>query len=78
MSGGNMQIKEIKEFLDYLRYNLNYSEKTIVSYEHDIENFYLFIFSEPMPRRAQGIALSGMRTCRVLRGSESSRRDSLS
>lgn len=46
MSGGNMQIKEIKEFLDYLRFNLNYSEKTIVSYEHDIENFYLFIFSE--------------------------------
>ena len=41
-----MQIKEIEEFKDYLRYSLNYSEKTISSYEDDIENFYLFIFSE--------------------------------
>ena len=41
-----MQIKEIKEFTEYLRYNLNYSEMTIRSYELDIENFYLFIFNE--------------------------------
>lgn len=41
-----MQIKEIKEFTDYLKYNLNYSEMTIKSYELDIENFYLFIFNE--------------------------------
>lgn len=41
-----MQIKEIEEFKDHLRYSLNYSEKTISSYEDDIENFYLFIFSE--------------------------------
>ena len=41
-----MQIKEIKEFTDYLRLNLNYSDKTIASYEKDIESFYLFIFAE--------------------------------
>lgn len=41
-----MQIKEIDEFTNYLRVNLNYSPKTIESYERDIESFYLFIFSE--------------------------------
>lgn len=41
-----MQIKEIDEFTNYLRFNLNYSPKTIESYERDIESFYLFIFSE--------------------------------
>ena len=41
-----MQIKEIQEFKDYLKYSLNYSDKTIASYESDIENFYLFIFAE--------------------------------
>lgn len=46
MNGGNMQIKEIKEFTDYLRFNLNYSPKTISSYELDIESFYEFIFKE--------------------------------
>lgn len=41
-----MQIKEISEFLDYLRFNLNYSDKTILSYEQDIEAFYQYIFSQ--------------------------------
>ena len=41
-----MQIKEIQEFKDYLKYSLNYSNKTIDSYERDIESFYLFIFAE--------------------------------
>ena len=41
-----MQIKEIDEFKDYLKYSLNYSDKTIASYEQDIESFYLFIFAE--------------------------------
>lgn len=41
-----MQIKEIEEFKQYLKYNLNYSEMTISSYEKDIESFYLFIFAE--------------------------------
>ena len=41
-----MQIKEIEEFKDYLKYSLNYSEKTIDAYERDIESFYLFIFAE--------------------------------
>ena len=46
MNGGNMQIKEIKEFIDYLRFNLNYSPMTVASYEKDIESFYSFIFVE--------------------------------
>ena len=41
-----MQIKEIDEFKNHLKYQLNYSDKTISSYEDDIENFYLFIFAE--------------------------------
>lgn len=41
-----MQIKEIEEFSNYLKYNLNYSSKTITSYEKDIESFYMFIFAE--------------------------------
>ncbi len=39
-------IKEIDEFLDYLKYVLNYSDKTISSYKIDIVSFYNFIFSE--------------------------------
>lgn len=46
MNGSNMQIKEIKEFCEYLRFNLNYSEMTVKSYEQDIESFYTFIFQE--------------------------------
>lgn len=41
-----MQIKEIQEFTDYLKHNLNYSPMTIASYESDIESFYSFIFQE--------------------------------
>ena len=41
-----MQIKEIEEFKNYLKYSLNYSDMTISSYERDIESFYMFIFSE--------------------------------
>ena len=41
-----MQIKEIEEFKNHLKYQLNYSDMTIRSYEDDIENFYLFIFAE--------------------------------
>lgn len=41
-----MQIKEIEEFKEYLKYSLNYSDKTITSYEQDIISFYYFIFSE--------------------------------
>ena len=41
-----MQIKEINEFKEHLKYGLNYSDKTILSYEDDIESFYLFIFAE--------------------------------
>ena len=41
-----MQIKEIEEFKEYLKYQLNYSDKTATSYEEDISSFYLFIFAE--------------------------------
>ena len=39
-------MKEIEEFKNYLKYSLNYSDKTISSYEADIESFYSFIFKE--------------------------------
>ena len=41
-----MQIKEIEEFKEYLKYRLNYSDKTITSYEEDVLSFYYFIFAE--------------------------------
>lgn len=37
-------IKEIDEFLEYLQYVLNYSDKTISSYHSDILIFYNYIF----------------------------------
>lgn len=39
-------IKEITEFLDYLKFNLNYTEQTIKSYHQDITSFYNFIFAQ--------------------------------
>ncbi len=39
-------IREIDEFLDYLKNYLNYSSKTITSYENDIVSFYKFIYPE--------------------------------
>lgn len=39
-------IKEIDEFLEYLKYVLNYSEKTVSSYQIDIVSFYKFIFNQ--------------------------------
>lgn len=41
-----MQIKEIQEFADYLKNNLNYSPRTIESYVFDIESLYKFVFKE--------------------------------
>lgn len=37
---------EIKEFLDYLKLELNYSDKTIKSYEQDVESFSKFLGSK--------------------------------
>lgn len=37
---------ELKEFLNYLKYQRNYSDETIVSYKYDIEKFYRFINHE--------------------------------
>lgn len=39
-------MKEIDEFLEHLKLDLNYSEKTVLSYRQDIESFYNFIFSQ--------------------------------
>lgn len=39
-------LKDIREFIEYLSYELNYSPKTCLSYQKDIESFYSYIFSE--------------------------------
>jgi len=47
MNGGiKSMLKEIQNFGDYLRYNLNYSPLTIKNYQLDIEHFYQYIFSQ--------------------------------
>lgn len=38
--------KPLKDFLDYLKYERNYSDKTIVSYQSDIEKFFSFLLQE--------------------------------
>ena len=38
--------KELKDFLDYLKYQRNYSNETIASYSYDIQKFYSFINNE--------------------------------
>lgn len=38
--------KPTKEFLDYLKFEKNCSEATILSYQHDIEKFFAFLFKE--------------------------------
>lgn len=38
--------KQTKEFLDHLKLERNYSEKTIVSYQSDIEIFFDFLLAE--------------------------------
>ncbi len=35
---------EVKNFLEYLRHNLRFSEKTIDAYSRDINAFYMFMF----------------------------------
>lgn len=39
-----MLIKEVSEFITYLRVDLRYSEKTIDAYQRDINDYYTFIF----------------------------------
>lgn len=39
-------LKDIEEFLEYIIYELNYSQKTSLAYQKDIESFYNFIFSQ--------------------------------
>lgn len=39
-------MKEIDLFTEHLKFDLNYSSKTIVSYQNDIKSFYNFIFSQ--------------------------------
>ena len=38
--------KQTKEFLDHLKLERNYSDKTIVSYQSDIEKFFDFLLTE--------------------------------
>ncbi len=38
--------RQTREFLDYLKLERNYSEKTIVSYQSDIEKFFDFLLAE--------------------------------
>lgn len=38
--------KPTKEFLDYLKFGKNCSEATILSYQHDVEKFFAFLFKE--------------------------------
>ena len=35
--------KPIKEFVDHLQYDLNYSQRTIDSYSRDVEKFFVFL-----------------------------------
>lgn len=39
-------LKEEQLFLEYIQYQLQYSEKTVDSYKRDIEDFYSFIFTQ--------------------------------
>lgn len=39
-------LKDIQDFIDYIKYELNYSDKTCLAYQKDIESFYSFIFSQ--------------------------------
>ena len=40
------KMKEVDLFLTYIRYNLNFSDHTVKSFEEDIYSFYKFIFSQ--------------------------------
>ena len=35
--------KPIKEFADYLKYDLQYSQRTVDSYTRDVEKFFVFL-----------------------------------
>ena len=39
-------MKDLQNYLDYLKYNKNYSEKTIVNYEIDIKNYFSYLEQE--------------------------------
>ena len=45
MERGN-NVKELNDYLDYLKYQKNYSDYTILSYENDIKEYLDFISSE--------------------------------
>lgn len=40
------RFKEVNDFLVYIKYNLNFSDRTVKSYEQDILSFYTFIFTQ--------------------------------
>ena len=38
--------KDLTEYINYLRVNRNYSDYTLLNYENDIKEFFLFLNSE--------------------------------
>ena len=36
-------MEDLKEYLNYLKYNKNYSDNTLVNYEEDIEEYLNFL-----------------------------------
>jgi len=44
----DFRIKELDNYLDYLKYQKNYSEYTITNYEHDILEFLAYVESEAL------------------------------
>ena len=41
-------MKDLEKYLDYLKYNKNYSDKTIINYELDLKDYFLFLQSESL------------------------------
>ena len=41
-------MKDLEKYLDYLKYNKNYSDKTIINYELDLKDYFLFLESESL------------------------------
>ena len=39
-------MKDVEKYLDYLKYNKNYSDKTIVNYKLDLNDYFKFLSSE--------------------------------
>ena len=38
--------KDLDRYIDYLKYNRNYSENTLINYESDIKEYLLYLDKE--------------------------------